>query len=102
MAASLNLGKKIKSNQAISFLTLAQISQSVPPGVSFSKIQFNGEEDIVIQGNAPSDQDILVLIGNLNKQSYIQQASLASMSVAEQNSQKKGFIVNCKIKKRQS
>lgn len=102
MAASLDLGKKIKSNQAISFLTLAQISQSVPPGVSFSKIQFNGEEDIVIQGNAPSDQDILVLIGNLNKQSYIQQASLASMSVAEQNSQKKGFIVNCKIKKRQS
>ena len=102
MAASLNLGKKIKSNQAISFLTLAQISQSVPPGVSFSKIQFNGEEDIVIQGNASSDQDILVLIGNLNKQSYIQQASLASMSVAEQNSQKKGFIVNCKIKKRQS
>ena len=102
MAASLNLGKKIKSNQAISFLTLAQISQSVPPGVSFSKIQFNGEEDIVIQGSAPSDQDILVLISNLNKQSYIQQASLASMSVAEQNSQKKGFIVNCKIKKRQS
>lgn len=102
MAASLNLGKKIKSNQAISFLTLAQISQSVPPGVSFSKIQFNGEEDIVIQGSAPSDQDILVLIGNLNKQSYIQQASLASMSVTEQNSQKKGFIVNCKIKKRQS
>ena len=102
MSASLKLGKQIKSNQALSFLTLAQISQSVPPGVSFSKIQFNGDEDIVIQGNAPSDQDILTLIGNLNKQSFIQQASLASMSVGEKNAQKKGFIVNCKIKKGQS
>lgn len=99
MLASLNLGKKIKSNQAISFLTLAQISRSVPAGVSFSKIEFDGVNKITIEGIAPSDQDILMLIGNLNKQSHIEQASLASMSASQQAKvQGKGFLINCQIK----
>ena len=99
MLASLRLGKQIKSNQAISFLSLAQISQSVPPGVNFTKLEFDGNSNIVIEGTAPSDQDILALIGNLNKQTYIEQASLASMNVAKkEETQNKGFVVNCVIK----
>ena len=46
MVKSLNLGKKIKSNQAQTFITLAQISKSVPPRVNFSKLEFDGTTKI--------------------------------------------------------
>ena len=67
--------------------------------MNFTKLEFDGNSNIVIEGTAPSDQDILALIGNLNKQTYIEQASLASMNVAKkEETQNKGFIVNCVIK----
>ena len=48
-----------------------------------------------------SDQDILNFISNLNAKSLIDQASLAAMKVESENNQsnnKKGFIINCKLK----
>ena len=103
MQQSLDLGKMINSNQATSYRTLAQVTRSVPLRVNFTKITFDGKDSLIIEGMAFSDQDILNFIGNLNAKSLIEQASLAAMKVetsetAAGNNNKKGFIINCKLK----
>ena len=103
MQAALALGEKINSNQVQSYRALAQITRSVPVRVQFTKIEFDGLQNINIEGSAFSDQDILNFIGNLNAKSLIEQASLVSMdestSETEQSSSnKKGFIILCKLK----
>ena len=95
---SLELSKSIKSNKNISFRVLAQIASSVPKRVKFSSIEYNGADLIVIQGTAFSDQDILKLISNLNNKKLISQASLASMTLPQdqQGAQTmKGFKIAC-------
>ena len=103
MQKSLDLGKMVSSNQASSYRALAQVTRSVPLRVNFEKISFDGENSLIIEGVAFSDQDILNFIANLNAKSLIEQASLAAMKVqTEENSSgsnnKKGFIINCKLK----
>ena len=99
MLKSLKLSKSIKSNKTVSFRVLAQIASAVPKRVKFSSIEYNGVDQIVIEGSAFSDQDILKLISNLNNKKLISQASLASMTLPEgeqQGSQKmKGFKIAC-------
>ena len=99
MLKSLKLSKSIKSNKTMSFRVLAQIASAVPKRVKFSSIEYNGVDQIVIEGSAFSDQDILKLISNLNNKKLISQASLASMTLPEgeqQGSQKmKGFKIAC-------
>ena len=96
---SLELSKSIKSNKKISFRVLAQIASAVPKRVRFTKIDFNGTNQILIQGLAASDQDILKLISNLNNKKLISQASLASMDLSSAsgntNNAMKGFLINC-------
>ena len=79
---SLKLSKSIKSNKTVSFRVLAQIASAVPKRVKFKSIEYNGVDQIVIEGSAFSDQDILKLISNLNNKKLISQASLASMTLA--------------------
>ena len=103
MQKSLDLGKMINSNQATSYRTLAQVTRSVPLRVNFNKITFDGEDNLIIEGMAFSDQDILNFISNLNAKSLIEQASLAAMRVENTettagNNNKKGFVINCKLK----
>ena len=103
MQKSLDLGKMINSNQASSYRTLAQVTRSVPLRVNFTKISFDGEDNLIIEGMAFSDQDILNFISNLNAKSLIEQASLANMKVENSeatagNNNKKGFVINCKLK----
>ena len=103
MQKSLDLGKMINSNQATSYRTLAQVTRSVPLRVNFSKITFDGDNSLIIEGMAFSDQDILNFIANLNAKSLIEQASLATMKVVNSESatgsnNKKGFVINCKLK----
>ena len=96
---SLELSKSIKSNKKISFRVLAQVASAVPKRVRFTKIDFNGTDQILIQGLAASDQDILKLISNLNNKKLISQASLASMDLStasgNTNNAMKGFLINC-------
>jgi type IV pilus assembly protein PilN len=104
MQSALRLGKKVSSNQIVSYRALAQITRSVPARVQFSKLEYDGLKNITIQGLAFSDQDILNFIGNLNAKSLIEQASLVSMNVPttateKQSSNKKGFTILCKLKK---
>nr|ABZ06507.1 putative Fimbrial assembly protein (PilN) [uncultured marine microorganism HF4000_010L19] len=103
MQKSLQLGKLINSNQVKSYRALAQITRSVPVRVQFNKLEFNGSNEVKVEGSAFSDQDILNFIANLNSKSLIDQASLVSMNVPtsdqEQSSaNKKGFIILCKLK----
>jgi len=96
---SLELSESIKSNKKISFRVLAQIASAVPKRVRFLKIDYNGSNQIIIEGLAASDQDILKLISNLNNKKLIIQASLASMMLpnSSDNRNMKGFVIACKI-----
>ena len=96
---SLELSNSIQSNKTISFRILAQIASSVPKRVKFNSIDFNGSNQIIINGVASTDQDILKLISNLNSKKLISQASLASMTLPDGSSagkpQMKGFKIAC-------
>ncbi len=98
MDKSLELSNSIKSNKTISFRVLAQIASAVPKRVKFDSIEYNGSDLIIIEGSAFSDQDILKLISNLNNKKLISQASLASMTLPneQQGTQTmKGFKIAC-------
>jgi len=95
---SLELSKSISSNKSISFRALAQIASAVPKRVKFKSIEYNGGNLVVIEGSAYSDQDILKLISNLNNKKLISQASLATMTLPQdqQGTQSmKGFKIAC-------
>ena len=96
---SLELSNSIQSNKTISFRILAQIASSVPKRVKFNSIDFNGTNQIIINGLASTDQDILKLISNLNSKKLISQASLASMTLPDGSSagkpKMKGFKIAC-------
>ena len=97
----MELSKSIKSNKKISFRVLAQIASAVPKRVKFTKLDYNGSNQILIEGMAASDQDILKLISNLNNKKLISQASLASMTLPNSggntNNTMKGFLIACKL-----
>ena len=99
MVRSLDISKNIKSNKVISYRVLAQIATAVPRRVKFDSIMYDGNNQIIIEGGAFSDQDILKLISNLNNKKLINQASLATMTLPEGNEQgkqaMKGFKVIC-------
>ena len=103
---SIQLTRTLKSNKEISYRVLAQVAMSVPKRVRFSKLEFNGKNIITIEGDAFSDQDILKLIENLNKQKLIRQASLTSMTLPKSKAEgapaMKGFRITCKIGKSKS
>ena len=102
MQTSLALGNIVSSNQIGTYRALAQVARSVPARVQFTKMVFDGEAEIIISGRAFSDQDILNFINNLNGKKLIKQASLVKMNVeggqeGENNTNKKGFEINCKL-----
>ena len=105
MRRSLELGKLVNSNQLVSYKVLSQITRSVPIRVQFTKLDFNGVDQVLIEGTAFADQDIINFISNLNQKPSIDQASLVKMNVPDQqngqSSNSKGFIVLCKLQKEQ-
>ena len=97
---SLKISNSIKSNKKLSFRALAQIASAVPKRVKFNSIEYDGLDQIIIQGSASSDQDILKLISNLNNKKLIKQAQLATMTVDTQTSgtrTMKGFKIACTL-----
>ena len=95
----LKICKSIKSNKKVSFRVLAQIASAVPKRVKFNSIEYNGSNQIIIQGVASTDQDILKLISNLNNKKLIMQAQLATMTLPEGQTagapKMKGFKIAC-------
>ena len=104
MRGALRLGKLVNSNQSFSYRALNQITRSVPQRVTFSTLDFNGSDQIIITGLAFSDQDIINFISNLNNKSLIALASLQAMNVPQKDgdmqaaNNKKGFTILCKLK----
>ena len=50
MTKSLDLSKSIKSNKVISFRILSQVASSVPRGVKFTSIDYDGKKRLIIEG----------------------------------------------------
>ncbi len=100
ITTALKLSNSLTSNKDLSYRILAQIASSVPKRVKFNSVDYNGKRNVVIQGIAASDQDILKFIENLGKQKLIEQASLSSMKLPSYKSGQvtmKGFRVFVKI-----
>ena len=102
MQLALKLGKLVHSNQIHSYRALAQITRSVPVRLQFKKLEFDGSQNISIDGLAFSHADITNFINNLNEKSLIKQANLLSAKALEQSEQstsnKMGFTILCKLK----
>ena len=100
ITTALKLSNSLTSNKDLSYRILAQIASSVPKRVKFNSVDYNGKRNVVIQGIAASDQDILRFIENLGKQRLIEQASLSSMKLPSYKSGEvtmKGFRIFVKI-----
>ena len=103
MTKSLDLSKSIKSNKVLSFKILSQVASSVPRGVKFTSIDYDGKKRLIIEGSSANDQNILQLIRNLNGKKLIKQATLATMSSSSSGNTSdgknlKGFKIISKIK----
>ena len=103
MTKTLKLSKSLYSNKSHSYRVLAQVAMSVPKRVKFLTVDYNGSNQLVIKGEAATDQDILKLIKNLSKQKLVKQASLGSMNykgkVSSSGQTKKNFLVNVKVRR---
>jgi type IV pilus assembly protein PilN len=99
MTTSLKLSKSIKSNKVISFKILSQVASSVPRGIRFDSLEYDGKKKLIIEGSSSNDQNILKLIRNLNEKKVINQATLATMtSVTSQDAKNlKGFKIICRL-----
>ena len=100
---SSQIGSSLRSNQNSSYQTLVQISNSTQPRVRFSKIEYDGNLNIKIEGTAFSDQDILNFVAALNKQKTIASATLSSVNVAGQQqglsaAPSKAFVILCQVR----
>ena len=100
---SSQIGTTLRSNQDSSYQTLVQISNSTQPRVRFSKIEYDGNLSIKIEGTAFSDQDILNFVAALNKQKTIASATLSSVSAAGQQqglsaAPSKAFVILCQVR----
>jgi len=100
---SSQIGTTLRSNQNSSYQTLVQISNSTQPRVRFSKIEYDGNLNVKIEGTAFSDQDILNFVVALNKQKTIASATLSSVNVAGQQqglsaAPSKAFVILCQVR----
>ena len=102
MTTSLELSKSISSNKVINFRVLSQIASSVPRGIKFKSLDYDGNNQLIIEGSSSNDQNILQLIKNLNEKKLISQATLATMnsiSSGQTSNAKdlKGFKIICRL-----
>ena len=102
MEQSLELGNNITSNQVESYIALNQIARSVPARVKFSKIEYDGNNRIIINGFAYDHQDIINFNINLNKKKLIKKAEIISSDPTSSeelkaSSMKRTFLIKCII-----
>ena len=102
MTTSLELSKSISSNKIINFRVLSQIASSVPRGIKFKSLDYDGNNQLIIEGSSSNDQNILLLIKNLNEKKLISQATLATMNSvssgqASNAKDLKGFKIICRL-----
>ena len=103
LAGTLNATDSITSNQGFLYSVLLGINSSVPQGLSFSSIDYNGGDLLEINGSSFTDDKILTFIENLTKVKVIDRASLRTMSVQTINKKDiKFFTVDCVLAPQQA
>ena len=76
MEASLKIGQNLNSNQVQSYRAMAQVARSVPARVKFIKIEYDGANQILIEGLAFENGDVNNFNKNLNQKSLIKLATV--------------------------
>ena len=76
MEASLKIGQNLNSNQSQSYRALAQVARSVPGRVIPQKIEYDGANQILIEGLALENGDVNNFNKNLNQKSLIKLATV--------------------------
>ena len=98
MKASLEIGKNLNSNQSQSYRALAQVARSVPGRVIPRKIEYDGANQIIIEGLAFENGDVNNFNKNLNQKSLIKLATVdgttsATLEQTKSTSMKRAFKI---------
>ena len=98
MKASLEIGQNLNSNQSHSYRALAQVARSVPGRVIPRKIEYDGANQILIEGLAFENGDVNNFNKNLNQKSLIKLATVdgttsATSEQTKSTSMKRAFKI---------
>ncbi len=98
MQDSLKIGENLNSNQAQSYRAMAQVARSVPGRVKPTKIEYDGANQILIEGLAFENGDVNNFNRNLNQKSLIKLATVdgttsATLEQTKSTSMKRAFKI---------
>ena len=94
LEATLKATNDLTSNQGFMYTVLVGINSAVPTQLKLTKIDYQGGNEIQIEGMSANDGNILTFIEKLSEIEVIDKASLATMSVKKVSNQSvKTFVV---------
>ena len=94
LEATLKATNDLTSNQGFMYTDLVGINSAVPTQLKLTKIDYQGGNEIQIEGMSANDGNILTFIEKLSEIEVIDKASLATMSVKKVSNQSvKTFVV---------
>ena len=103
LEATLKATNDLTSNQSFMYTVLVGINSAVPNQLKLTKIDYQGGNEIQIEGMSANDGNILTFIEKLSEIEVIDKASLATMSVKTVSNQSvKTFIVKLTLIQQQT
>ena len=103
LEATLKATNDLTSNQSFMYTVLVGINSAVPTQLKLTKIDYQGGNEIQIEGMSANDGNILTFIEKLSEIEVIDKASLATMSVKTVSNQSvKTFIVKLTLIQQQT
>ena len=103
LEATLKATNDLTSNQSFMYTVLVGINSAVPNQLKLTKIDYQGGNEIQIEGMSSNDGNILTFIEKLSEIEVIDKASLATMSVKTVSNQSvKTFIVKLTLIQQQT
>ena len=103
LEATLKATNDLTSNQSFMYTVLVGINSAVPTQLKLTKIDYQGGNEIQIEGMSANDGNILTFIEKLSEIEVIDKASLATMSVKKVSNQSvKTFVVKLTLIQQQT
>ena len=103
LEATLKATNDLTSNQSFMYTVLVGINSAVPNQLKLTKIDYQGGNEIQIEGMSANDGNILTFIEKLSEIEVIDKASLATMSVKTVSNQSvKTFVVKLTLIQQQT
>ena len=101
---TLDATNDLTSNQVFMYSVIVGVNSAIPnKSLKLTKIDYQGGNELLIDGMSSNDTNILSFIDNLSKVEVIEKASLATMSVKTVLEQKvKSFVVKCILVEQQT